>query len=97
MSIKNTDVVIRLSIAHQVGGGHLQGRPTLCRPKDKTAVGILSCIRLQDLRVDLACLSLFGSGNFGSWRTPRVALQPLNLLSVILMNRDPDKIRGITQ
>ena len=54
--IKSCDVVVRLATVRKYGGEMLKGRPSLSRPHDKSALGIMSSIRIDELRLDLTVL-----------------------------------------
>ena len=54
--IKSSEVIIRTMTAHKLDGTVLRARPILTRPSEKSALGIMSCLRISDWCIDLSLL-----------------------------------------
>ena len=52
--IRTSEVAVRAISAHQPGNVSLESRPVFPRPVSRDALGIMSSLRMTDLRLDLA-------------------------------------------
>lgn len=57
--ISTEDVLVRALTAHKINGEVCRGRPLLCRPKTKDALGIMAALRMKDWCLDLVCVETY--------------------------------------